>query len=126
MKRIAVLGVLLLAGLTGCASVRNTSLLDGSRTFGRTELHTYPVRVLAIDGQYTIDDPLVRVEPGAHVLRVSAPPAVIFTQPAERDVPFTVQACKRYYLVAKRDNPYKQDFELVVQQVETRTDCHSS
>ncbi|MGQ5523411.1 hypothetical protein ACUHMQ_09130 [Chitinimonas sp. PSY-7] len=126
MKWISALSSLLIASLAGCASVRNTSLLDGSRSFGRTELHTYPVRVLAIDGVYTIDNQLVRIEPGEHVLRVSAPPAGIFTQPAERDVPFTIQACKRYYLVAKRDNPYKQDFELVVQQVETRTDCHTS
>ncbi|QDQ27967.1 hypothetical protein FNU76_17350 [Chitinimonas arctica] len=114
------------AGLSACAgmTVNNTSLLDGSRQFGKTELHTYPVRILAIDREYTIDVNPVRVEPGEHSLRVAAAPVAGFSQPVTKDVPFTVQACKRYYLAAKRTSPLRQDFELIVQQVEDRTDCH--
>lgn len=125
MKPLVLLAPLLLGPLLGCASVTNTSLLDGKRQFGRTELHTYPVRVLAIDGDYTIDDDPVRIEPGRHVLRVSAAPVAGFHEPVTLDVPFTVEACKRYYLVAKRDSPMRQKFELAVQHVETRTDCRT-
>ncbi|GAB3248352.1 hypothetical protein [Chitinimonas naiadis] len=123
-RNIAVV-LLLSLGLGACASlqVTNTSLLDGSRQFGRTELNTYPVRVLAIDKDYTIDVNPVRAEPGERVLRVSAAPVAGFHDPVVKDVPFTVEACKRYYLAAKRENPLRQDFSLVVQQVEDRGDC---
>jgi hypothetical protein len=111
--------------LAGCASLTdtNTSLLDGKREFGRAEMHTYPVQILAVDGEYVIDPWLPRVQPGQHTLRVSAPPATPFTESVVMDVPFTVEACKRYYLVAKRDNPLRQAFELVVQHSEARPDC---
>lgn len=125
MMKILLLPLLLAA--SGCASltVSHTSLLDGRRDFGRAELNTYPVRVLAIDGVYTVDADPVRIEPGQRVLRVSAPPAGVFTEPVVMDVPFTVEACKRYYLVAKRDQPLRQAFQLRVQQVEARTDCRT-
>ncbi|HEY9100542.1 hypothetical protein [Chitinimonas sp.] len=128
-KRIAITGLVLLAlGLGACASMKvtNTSFLDGSHRFGRTELNTYPVRVLAIDKEYTIDVNPVRVEPGNRVLRVSAAPVAGFHDPVVKDVPFTVEACKRYYLAAKRENPLRQDFELIVQQVEDRGDCQKA
>jgi hypothetical protein len=65
----------------------------------------------------------VRAEPGARVLRVTAAPVAGFHEPVIKDVPFTVEPCKRYYLAAKRQNALSQDFELIVQQVEDRADC---
>lgn len=125
MARTIVIAALCAAGLAGCGTVQNTSLLDGSHRFGRTELNTYPVRVLAIDGDYPVDIDPVRVEPGQRVLRVSAPPPSGFHWPETKDVAFTVEPCKRYYLAAKRDNPLRRDFSLIVQDVEDRSDCRS-
>lgn len=120
-KWITMAGLLL--GLSACGSVQNTSLLDGANDFGRAQLNVYPVRVLAIDKNYPIDVNPVRVEPGVHVLRISAPPPHGFRESVEKDIPFTVEACKRYYLAAKRENPLMRDWELQVQQVEERGDC---
>lgn len=116
----AALGLL---ALGGCANVVNTSLLDGSHQFGQAELNTYPVTVLAVDKEYTIDRNPVRAEPGARVLRVSTRPVAGFHEPVVKDVPLTIEPCKRYYLAAKRINPLAQDFELIVQQVEERPGC---
>ncbi|WP_269530750.1 hypothetical protein [Chitinimonas sp. BJYL2] len=115
--------ILTCALLAGCANVTNTSLLDGSHTFGRTELNTYPVRVLAVDGYYGVDVNPVRAEPGERVLRVATAPVAGFHNPPTKDVRFTVAPCKRYYLAAKRQSPLKQDFELIVQSVDDRLDC---
>ena len=115
---------LLAAGLlAGCAQVANTSLLDGSHQFRRTELNTYPVSILAIDREYSIDRNPVRVEPGQHVLRVMAPPVAGFREPRMEDIAFTVEPCKRYYLAAKRRSALSQPYTLIVQQVEDRPDC---
>ncbi|WP_374350219.1 hypothetical protein [Chitinimonas sp.] len=118
------LTLLLAAGfLGGCGTVQNTSLLDGAHQFGRTEMNTYPVRVVAIDKDYTVDVNPVRAEPGSRTLRVTTAPVAGFHDQPVKDVSFTVEACKRYYLAAKRKNPLMQDFDLIVQQVEDRNDC---
>jgi hypothetical protein len=113
----------LVAALSACGTVTNTSLLDGSNDFGRVHIDQYPVRVIAVDGEYGIDVNPVRVEPGRRTLRVATAPVAGFREPPTKDVPFTVEPCKRYYLAAKRSNPLAQDFELIVQQVEDRGDC---
>jgi hypothetical protein len=120
----ALTGAALLLG--GCGTVQNTSLLDGSHQFGRAEMNTYPVRVLAIDKDYVIDRNPVRAEPGQRTLRVTTAPVGGFTEPPIKDVSFTVEPCKRYYLAAKRQNALSQDFTLIVQQVEDRPDCTKS
>lgn len=126
-KQTVVIVMAAALGLSACAGlkVEKTSLLDGSRQFGRTELNTYPLRVVAIDQDYTIDVNPVRVEPGQHTLRVVTAPVGGFSEPVAQNVPFTVEACKRYYLAAKRTNPLRQDFEVIVQQVEDRLDCRA-
>ena len=85
---------------------------------GRADMRLYPVRIVAIDGDYTVDRDTVRAEPGQRTLRLLAAPVAGFTQPVEKDVPFTIEPCKRYYLAARREAPLRQDFQLVVQQVE--------
>jgi hypothetical protein len=116
--------VLGLAGaLSACGTVSNTSLLDGSNDLGRAQINLYPVRVLAVDGDYPIDVNPVRADPGKRTLRVATVPVAGFRDPPTKDVPFTIEPCKRYYLAAKRSNPLAQDFELIVQQVEDRGDC---
>lgn len=124
MKCSTMLTAASLFVLAGCATVTNTSLLDGSHKFGQAELNTYAVRVDAIDSNYTIDRISdVRAEPGQHTLRVTVRPVAGFHEPVTKDVPFTVEPCKRYYLAAKRSSPLAQDFQLIVQNVEDRTDC---
>jgi len=129
MKRIVnTLALFALIGLSGCASMKvtDTSLLDGRREMGRADMRLYPVRIVAIDGDYTVDRDTVRAEPGQRTLRLLAAPVAGFTQPVEKDVPFTIEPCKRYYLAARREAPLRQDFQLVVQQVEDRLDCVKS
>ncbi|MDK2125853.1 hypothetical protein [Parachitinimonas caeni] len=123
MRHFASLGLPLVALLAACAHVPlDISYLDG-QPYHKTEPRHYPVRVLAIDGSYTVDGNPVRVEPGQRQLRISAAPVAGFSQPVIQDLAFTVEPCKRYYLAARRESPLQQRWELVVDHVESRSAC---
>ena len=116
--------VLMLAGLvSACGSLTNTAYLDGAHEFGRADFKLHPVRVLAIDGDYTIDVNPVRAEPGLRKVRVEAAPVAGFREPTVKDVELSIAPCTRYYLAARRENPLMQDFQLVVQFTESIPDC---
>ena len=113
--------ILLLAFLsvTGCATYPgDVSYFYGER-YHRTKLRTYPTVVTAIDGHSTaLNSTPVAVEPGPRVLRFATAPAAGFRFPHERELQLVVEPCKRYHIVAERDNALLQDWRPAIDHVE--------
>ncbi|MEP6601289.1 MAG: hypothetical protein ABJB49_05695 [Nitrospirota bacterium] len=116
--RLAVGAILILAG---CASAP-WSDLDG-RLYHRVYLNRYPVRIVAVDGDYYVRNPVTLIKPGLHSIVVAAPPVAGFRVDVEKVYPFTTKPCERYYLAADRRSPLLQDWTLVVDYVEQIAGC---
>ena len=82
--------------------------IDGNKYF-RTELYTYSVLVLDINGISDIRNP-IPVEPGMKVIRVQGPAAPGFLYGDIRELKLDVKPCTRYYLKAVKKNQLEQDF----------------
>jgi len=112
--------ILLLALVSGACSTtysEQVSFLDGDR-FYRANIHTSPTRIAAVDGKDTfIRENPVRVEPGEHLIRVVTAPTAGFSAVEPRELKLVVEPCKRYYIVAERDNRLLQDWRPVVEYV---------
>ena len=105
--------------VAGCATYPdNVSYLYGER-YHRTKMRTYPTIVTAIDGRSTALNPApVPIESGPRVLRLSTAPVTGFGFPQERELQLVVEPCKRYHIVAERDNALLQDWRPVIDHVE--------
>ena len=113
---------LLVSGLilvsAGCATYpENASFLHGDR-YHVAKINAYSTRILAIDGRSTLmrQNP-VPVEPGMHLLRLVTAPAAGFGVPEYRELALEVEPCKRYYIVAERDNRLLQNWRPVIDNV---------
>ena len=117
-SRMMILG-LLAAALAGCATYsKEVSYLYGDR-YNRTDIHTSATVITAIDGQATMLRSVpVPVEPGQHVIRLVAAPVAGFRIPEERELNLNVEPCKRYFIVAARDNRLQQDWRPLVDYVD--------
>ena len=127
MRRIifgtAAIGTFLLA--SGCATVpQNASYLYGDR-YHRAKLYTYPTRVTHVDGRSTMfNENPVPIDPGTHVITLSAAPVRGFEQPESRDIKLVIEPCKRYYLVAEREHPLQRNWQPIVDGViDDRSGC---
>ncbi len=120
MKTAAVL-LATLAALAGCATVGEFSYIDGRRYF-QSEMNTYSVVVLDIDGKSYVTNPVL-IEPGKHVIRVQGPPTAGFRQGEVRSLELDVKPCTRYYLKAVKANALQQDFTPAVDYQEPITNC---
>lgn len=116
---------LLAAALAGCATYpENVSQLYGERYY-RANTRTFPTSITAIDGQSTmLHSRPVPIVPGQHVIRLVTAPAAGFALPEERELNLNVEPCKRYYIVAERDNRLLQDWRPVVDYVENTRGGH--
>lgn len=118
-SRIVILA-LLAAALAGCATYsENASYLYGERYY-RANIRTFPTNITAVDGQSTIRRygyGQVPIEPGPHVIRLVTAPVAGLTIPQERELSLNVEPCKRYYIVAERDNRLQQNWRPVVEYV---------
>jgi hypothetical protein len=112
---------LLAAALAGCATYpENASYLYGERYY-RANIRTFPTNITAVDGQSTIRRygyGQVPIEPGPHVIRLVTAPVAGLTIPQERELNLNVEPCKRYWIVAERDNRLEQDWRPVIEYVE--------
>jgi|SRR6267378_3438485 len=117
MNMVRLLPALLLAA--GCATYSDqVSYLYGNRTI-RTNLHTFPTQITAVDGVSTLsgENP-VRVEPGEHVISLVTAPAAGFRLPEQREIKLLVEPCRRYYIVAERESRLHQNWKPVIEYVE--------
>ena len=103
-----------MVALAGCSSAPLSYLNDGY-VYHRAVLNRFPVRVVAVDGNYTAFRP-VPVAPGVHNLLIAAAPVAGFRVPLEKTYPMNIEPCTRYYVAAQRTSPLLQDWELVVEE----------
>ena len=115
---MAVTGVAVLAG---CAHQWET-VLDG-RLYTRTNLHRYPVSIVAVDGEYSTFVPR-RIDAGVHELLIDAAPTKASYLPDRKAFTFKTEKCVRYWLAAQRTSDYSRDYELVIDHAEPVPGCH--
>ena len=108
------------AAIAGCTTTP-FAYIDGNKYF-RTEMFSYSVLVLDINGRSDIRNP-IPVEPGLKVIRVQGPPAGGFIQGEIRALTLDVKPCTRYYLKAVKENQLQQDFVTQVDYQEPIAGC---
>lgn len=104
----------------GCATTYSdqVSYLYGNRIF-RANIHTFPAVITAVDGRSTmLGESPVRVEPGEHVISLVTAPAAGFRVAEHREIRLMVEPCKRYYIVAERENRLLQAWKPTLDYVE--------
>lgn len=104
----------------GCATIYSdqVSYLYGNRIF-RANIHTFPTQVTAVDGRSTmIRETPVRVEPGEHLISLVTAPAAGFRVAEHREIKLMVEPCRRYYIVAERENRLLQAWKPKIEYVE--------
>ncbi len=110
-----------LMALAGCAAAP-MSLLDGT-PYHRTYLNRYPVQIVAVNGDFTLERPK-RVYAGVNTLVVETAPVGGIRIARQQAVAFKVQPCTRYYLAAERATSLSQDWTLVIDHVESVAGCN--
>ena len=131
--------------LAACASSEDYhySQLSGAR-YHKVPIDTYPVSIVRIDGQNSLNGQLARVrtetrdgyprtyalvDPGTHQVTVQGPPGGAGGVGETRTVPLEIAPCTRYYLVAVKSNALASDFTVRVDYQEPVSVCsapHSS
>ena len=95
--------------LAGCASSSgyHYSQLVGTRYF-KTNIDTYPVLILEVDGRSYLGVPVL-VDAGKRNVLLQGPPTAVDLQ-LTQTMQLDVKPCTRYYLVAVKQNPLQNDF----------------
>lgn len=104
----------------GCATTYSdqVSYLYGDRIF-RADIHTFPTQITAVDGRSTmIRESPVRVEPGEHLISLVTAPTAGFRVAEYREIKLLVEPCRRYYIVAERENRLLQAWKPKIEYVE--------
>ena len=105
-SRIATAALALL--LSGCASTGfHYTELAGQRYF-KTNLDTYPVLILSVDGRSFVGVP-VQVDAGERSVLLQGPPTTVDLQ-LTQTMKLDVKPCTRYYLVAVKQSPLQNEF----------------
>lgn len=95
--------------LAGCASTDyHYSQLVGRRYF-KTNIDTYPVIILSVDGRSFVGPYPVLVDAGMRDVLLQGPPTVVNLQ-LTQVMKLDVKPCTRYYLVAVKQNPLQNEF----------------
>jgi hypothetical protein len=115
-----LLTILCLASFAGCGTAP-LSYVDGNR-YHRALLNRYPVRIISIDGDFSLQNPR-QLSPGAHTLIIEARPVAGFRLPVQKAFALNIKPCTRYYLAADRDSPLTQDWSLAIDYDEPVAGC---
>jgi hypothetical protein len=119
---IRILTIAAITMLSACAASAPLSFLEG-RPYHRTNPLRYPVRVISVDGDFSVQ----RSRPvyaGMHTLIVETAPVAGFRTAGQQAIPFKVQPCTRYYLAAERATSLSQDWQLVVDETGPVAGCN--
>jgi hypothetical protein len=107
--------------LSGCATGYHYSQISG-RKYHVSEIDTYSVSILRIDGRSTILHP-TPVDPGRRMILVQGPPDGVSLEGRQREIALDVRPCTRYYLVAVKANRLSSDFDVKVDYEEPVGGC---
>ena len=114
--------VLAAGGLPGCASLDyHYSQISGQR-YHVSDIDTYSVSILRIDGQSTILHP-TPVDPGLRKIMVQGPPDGVSREGRQKEIALDVKPCTRYYLVAVKPTRIASDFDVRVDYQEPVGGC---
>ena len=114
------LGATLLLSACGTAPL---SQLDGRlQASSRIQFNTYSVRVISVDGDFSLQNPRL-IGPGLHTLVVTAAPGPGARDVGQQTFTFSVEPCTRYYLAAKRPSAMSANWDLVVEEKEILGGC---
>lgn len=119
MQRSCLASLVLAAALAGCSTPY--SQIDGVR-YHRTQIDTYPLSVVAVDGEGYLRNPVL-VDPGVHRVTVVAPPTSAQYYGSERSIQLDVKPCTQYHLVAVKNNRLSTNFDVKVDQEESVPGC---
>lgn len=117
---LRMIGAAAALGMVGCATP-TFSYIDGMRYF-HTDMHSYSVIVLDVDGRSDTRNP-VMVDPGIRAVRVQGPAAPGFSTGEARTLDLDVKPCTRYYLKAVKKSPLEQAFTPAVDYEEPISGC---
>ncbi|WP_394779803.1 hypothetical protein [Undibacterium sp.] len=121
LLKLAVAGPAIVA--VAACSTAPLSFLDGRlQPVSRMENNTYSVRVISIDGDYSLQNPRP-VSPGLHTLVVSAAPGHGARNVDPQTFTFAVEPCTRYFLGAKRTSKVAAGWDLSVEDKEAVSGC---
>jgi len=108
-------------GLSGCATDYHYSQISG-RKYHVSEIDTYSISILRIDGRSTILHP-TPVDPGRRMILVQGPPDGVSLEGRQREIALDVKPCTRYYLVAVKTTRLSSDFDVRVDYEEPVGGC---
>jgi hypothetical protein len=110
------------AGLSACANLDyHYSQISGKR-YHVSDIDTYSVSILRIDGQSTILHP-TPVDPGLRKILVQGPADGVSREGRQKEIALDVKACTRYYLVAVKPTWIASDFDVRVDYQEPVGGC---
>ncbi|HMN76219.1 MAG TPA: hypothetical protein PKC97_09150 [Burkholderiaceae bacterium] len=111
--------------LAGCASSTgfHYSELVGKRYF-KTNIDTYPVLILSVDGRSIVGTP-IQVDAGERSVLLQGPPTTVDLQ-LTQTMKLDVKPCTRYYLVAVKQSPLQNEFTPRVDFEEPMPGCTSA
>ena len=112
--------VLTCALFAGCTTIY--SRIEGDFDVATTAMNDYPVKIVAIDGVFQIDQS-APIEAGIHSLVLTSKKPTHFRVRAQKAFPLKVEPCTRYYLAARHASKLTEDFELIVRRVEQISGC---
>lgn len=112
MRLIPISAAAAAFAVAGCATTAPFSYIDGNR-YHRSEMNTFPVIVLDVDGKSYLQNPAV-IEPGTRVIRVQGPPGTRLGRGEDRTFVLDVKPCTHYYLKAVKRSSIDDDFVPMV------------
>jgi len=110
------------AGLSACASLDYHYSQISGRKYHVSEIDTYSISILRIDGRSTILHP-TPVDPGRRMILVQGPPDGVSLEGRQREIALDVKPCTRYYLVAVKTTRLSSDFDVRVDYEEPVGGC---
>ena len=108
--------------LSACGTAPLSQLDGRLQASSRIQFNTYGVRVISVDGDFSLQNPRW-IGPGLHTLVVTAAPGPGARDVGQQSFTFSVEPCTRYYLAAKRPSAMSADWDLVVADQETLAGC---
>ena len=121
MQRALLLSLISAAAMLTAGCGTTYSQISGSRYY-RTNIDTYPVSVVKIDGRGELRNPAY-VEPGIRQVTVQAPPGGGHSYGEQQTITLDVKPCMRYWLVAVKEGPLSSKFTTKVDHEETISGC---